>query len=126
MPWSIEYVEQTKIIKTIYTEPITLEELKDAAQTNLMLAVEKQTGLFLADCSEFKLSGKVIDIYQLGLFLEGLSRKLDLPIKEAMIEPVNANNVSRDLHFYENVANNRMVYVRVFQEEELGIQWLLE
>ncbi|MBL8078670.1 MAG: hypothetical protein JNM55_11955 [Anaerolineales bacterium] len=124
MSWKISYLEDQKIIKTVYTEPITLEETKEAAMANALLAGEKQTGLFLADCSTFQTDANLVDIYELGKFLESLSLRMHISIKEAMIEPPNVHNVSRDLQFYENVANNRMVRVKIFQDHDAAISWL--
>lgn len=124
MSWKISYMEDLKIIKTVYTEPITLEETKEAAMANALLAGEKQTGLFLADCSTFHADAKLADIYELGEFLESLSLKMNIHVKEAMIEPPNLYNVSRDLQFYENVANNRMIRVKIFRDQDAAISWL--
>ena len=126
MPWEISYLEELKVVQTIYTEPITLEDLKDAAVNIIALALEKQTGLFLADCSKFTQSGNTMDIYKLGAFLESISSTFPMNIKEAMVEPSNAQNVTNDLRFFETVANNRMIKVKVFKDSQAAIDWLIE
>lgn len=125
MPWKISYLEDTKIIKTIYTEPITLDELKECAMANFSMAAEKQTGLFLGDCSSFTQQGSTMDIYKLGKFLESISLELRIHIKEALIEPSNIQRVSSDLRFFETVTNNRMIKARIFQDTESALEWLL-
>ncbi len=125
MPRKISYLEDTNIIKTIYTEPITLDELKACAMENFSMATEKQTGLFLGDCSSFTQQGNTMDIYELGRFLESISHELRINIKEALIEPPDIQRVSSDLHFFETVTNNRMVKARVFQDMQSALEWLL-
>ncbi len=125
MPWEISYLEDLKIIQTIYTQPSTLEELKEAVLSNLNMAREKQTGLFLADCSSFTESGRTMDIYELGNFLEVVSKDIKLSVKEAMIEPHNIRSVTNDLRFFETVAQNRMIKVRVFHNYADAIDWLV-
>ena len=125
MPWKISYIEDLKIIQTVYTQPSNLEELKEAVFANLNIAKEKQTGLFLADCSSFTESGKTMDIYELGNFLELVTKDIKLNIKEAMIEPLNAKSVGNDLRFFETVAQNRMIKVRVFHNINDAIDWLV-
>lgn len=123
MPWKISYLEELKIIKTVYTDPIRLEELMEAVQANIKLAKEKQTHLFLGDSTAQSQSGSTMDIYQLGQFIESLN--VDLNFKEAMVAPKGHGKVVEDLHFYETVTNNRMIRVRLFQDIETAIEWLV-
>ena len=126
MPWELSYLEDLKIVQTIYTEPFTLEDLKDAALSAMTLAQEKQTGLFLADCSTFTQSGNTMDIYKLGAFLESINVNFHLHIKEALIEPPGVQNVANDLRFFETVATNRMIKVKVFKDTKAALIWLVE
>lgn len=125
MPWKMTYLEDLKIIKTVYTDPLPLEELQEAALSGLALAMEKQTEFFLADCSALTQTGNTMDIYKLGAFLESISVSSKINIKEALILPPNAQNVTRDLKFFETVVNNRMIKAKIFQDAEEAIGWLI-
>lgn len=123
MPWKISYLEDLKIVKTVYTEPAKLEELIEAVTANISFAKEKQTNLFLGDCTALTETGATMDIYQLGQFIESL--QADWAIKEAIVAPANRRNVVDDLRFFETVAQNRMIKVRMFQDIEIAIDWLV-
>lgn len=122
MPWKISYLEDLKIVKTVYTEPAKLEGLMEAVKANISFAKEKQTNLFLADCTALTETGATMDIYQLGQFIESL--QADWSVKEAIVAPSTRQNVIEDLHFFETVAQNRMIKVRMFQDIETAIDWL--
>lgn len=123
MPWKLSYLEDLKIVKTVYTEPAKLEELMEAVAANIIVAKEKQTNLFLGDCTSLTETGETMDIYELGLFIESL--QANWAIKEAIVAPINRKNVVKDLHFFETVAQNRMIMVRLFEDIEVAIDWLL-
>lgn len=123
MPWKLSYLEDLKIVKTVYTEPAKLEELMEAVAANIIVAKEKQTNLFLGDCTALTETGETMDIYELGLFIESL--QANWAIKEAIVAPINRKNVVKDLHFFETVAQNRMIMVRLFEDIEVAIDWLL-
>ena len=123
MPWKISYLEELKIVKTVYTEPAKLEELLEAVVANLAFAKEKQTNLFLGDCTALTETGATMDIYQLGQFLESL--QADWTIKEAIIAPSARQNVIDDLHFFATVPQNRMIRVRLFQDIQSATEWLM-
>lgn len=123
MPWEITYLESIKIVKTVYTEPVTLEELVNAAIATLKVAQEKDTHFFLGDCTELTENGSVLDIFKLGEFLESL--KADWNIKEAVIAPKTRKNVIEDLSFFETVTKNRDIKVRLFLDENEAIRWLI-
>ena len=123
MPWKLSYLEDLKIVKTVYTEPAKLEELMEAVAANIIVAKEKQTNLFLGDCTALTETGETMDIYELGLFIESL--QANWAMKEAIVVPINRKNVVKDLHFFETVAQNRMIMVRLFEDIEVAIDWLL-
>ncbi len=123
MPWVITYLESLKIVKTVYTEPAKLEELVTAAIATLQVAQEKDTHLFLGDCTELTENGSVLDIFKLGEFLESL--KADWYIKEAVIAPKGRTNVIEDLSFFETVTKNRDIKVRLFLDKNEAVKWLL-
>ena len=123
MPWKISYLESQKIIRTEYTDPFMPEDFLKVIAENILIAKEKQTNLFLADCTDLTRSGNVIDIYQLGNMLQAMNAEIH--IKEAIVVMKQKGNVVSDLQFFETVANNRLINVRLFFDLETALAWLV-
>ncbi|MBK6791277.1 MAG: hypothetical protein IPG80_01760 [Anaerolineales bacterium] len=123
MPWKISYLENQKIIRTEYTDPFMPEDFLKVIAENISIAKEKQTNLFLADCTDLTRSGNVIDIYQLGNMLQAMNAEIH--IKEAIVVMKQKGNVVSDLQFFETVANNRLINVRLFFDLETALAWLV-
>ncbi len=123
MPWKISYLESQKIIRTEYTDPFMPEDFLKVIAENISIAKEKQTNLFLADCTDLTRSGNVIDIYQLGNMLQAMNAEIH--IKEAIMVMKQKGNVVSDLQFFETVANNRLINVRLFFDLETALAWLV-
>ncbi len=123
MPWKISYLESQKIIRTEYTDPFMPEDFLKVIAENISIAKEKQTNLFLADCTDLTRSGNVIDIYQLGNMLQAMNAEIH--IKEAIVVMKQKGNVVSDLQFFETVANNRLINVRLFFDLETALAWLV-
>lgn len=123
MPWKISYLESQKIIRTEYTDPFMPEDFLKVIAENISIAKEKQTNLFLADCTDLTRSGNVIDIYQLGNMLQAMNAEIH--IKEAIVVMKQKGNVVSDLQFFETVANNRLINVRLFFDFESALAWLV-
>lgn len=123
MPWKISYLESQKIIRTEYTDPFMPEDFLKVIAENILIAKEKQTNLFLADCTDLTRSGNVIDIYQLGNMLQAMNAEIH--IKEAIVVMKQKGNVVSDLQFFETVANNRLINVRLFFDFESALAWLV-
>ncbi|MBK7448996.1 MAG: hypothetical protein IPJ47_06050 [Anaerolineales bacterium] len=123
MPWKISYLENQKIIRTEYTDPFMPEDFLKVIAENISIAKEKQTNLFLADCTDLTRSGNVIDIYQLGNMLQAMNAEIH--IKEAIMVMKQKGNVVSDLQFFETVANNRLINVRLFFDLETALAWLV-
>lgn len=123
MPWTLSYLEETRILLTVYTNPLTLADLKDATMANVALATEKQSYRYLGDCTALAPGGSTLDIYQFGCFLAGLG--LDPASKEAIVLPLSPG-AADDLRFYETVTRNRGIDVRVFEDRDDAIRWLIE
>ncbi|MBK9780738.1 MAG: hypothetical protein IPP55_11920 [Anaerolineales bacterium] len=123
MPWKISYLENQKIIRTEYTDPFMPEDFLKVIAENISIAKEKQTNLFLADCTDLTRSGNVIDIYQLGNMLQAMNAEIH--IKEAIMVMKQKGNVVSDLQFFETVANNRLINVHLFFDLETALAWLV-
>lgn len=124
MPWVLRYIDDLKIVHTIYTQPVSLDELREAVAANAKLAAEKDTNLFLGDCSTFVQSGPTLGIYQLGTFIASMNDRFN--IKEALVVPQEPSTVAEDFRFFKTVATNRSLNVRLFHDVESAIAWLLE
>ena len=121
MPWTIELIDEYQIIETIYVGGIPGDELQAAALANLEMSREKNTWLFLGDCTKAESGQSLFDIYQLVAFFESVNLPHDM--KEAIVLPISSEAVS-DLQFYETVAQNRGYNVRVFNNRTEAVGWL--
>lgn len=121
MPWTLSYHEEYAVVETVYTDPLPPEELRDVIRANLVLAKEKGAVRFLGDCTRLSHESSALSIYALGDFIA----TLEVPpgLMEAIILPV-APAAERDLRFYETVALNRGLQVRVFDDRASALLWL--
>jgi hypothetical protein len=122
MPWTVNFLEDRKVVETKFTGDLEPIEVRDAVVASLDIATKNDTYLYLADCTRLKESGSLLDIYELGKFIETLAP--DRKIKEAVIIP-KTNRAVGDLKFYETLTVNRGFNVRLFEEREEGLQWLV-
>ncbi|MBK9964059.1 MAG: hypothetical protein IPP07_03805 [Holophagales bacterium] len=121
MPWTLSYDEEYAVVETVYTDPLSPEDLRDVIRANLVLATEKGATRFLGDCTRLSRESSAQSIYALGDFIA----TLEVPpgLKEAILLPV-APEAERDLRFYETVALNRGFQVRVFDDRAGALLWL--
>ena len=117
-----DYIEELKIIESIFGEKVTIEEMKTKASEAVELGVQKGTNLFLVDCTHLKKGGSIVQLYSIGDYYEkldiGLGTKQAVVLSEA-VEP------QRDIRFYETAIRNRGYDVRVFADRSEAIAWLV-
>lgn len=122
MPWSIYYDEKTKIIETKYDGLMSGKEVEAAAKETLDLGREKNTNLYLGDCTTLQQSKSLFDIYSLMKCL--LNLKVEKNNREAIILP-EFKMTAELLQFYETLALNRGFQVKIFADRETALSWLL-
>ena len=123
MPFVIRFLEDTRILETVYSDPLSLDELKAAARDNLAQAAEKGTYRLLADCTAMQSGGAIVNNYALGNYI--LSLRPDPKLREAVLLPASAR-VAGELKFFEDVAQNRGIQVRTFASREDAVRWLTD
>jgi hypothetical protein len=121
MPCKVELVEN-RFIRLDYTGEITQDEFLGAFYDALSKSKETGVVLFIADLrystggpSNFELFYKV-DSYDEN----GVLRNM----KEAVIFPIY-DPESEQVKFYETICRNRGFNVRIFNDYDRGLDWLL-
>ena len=124
MPYSIEYDEQG-IISIKVQGALTMMVLRTYAMDAVRLAKEKDCFRVLTDLQEAKLKLSMLELYNLPKVLSEIAATAGLQayqFKRAQVIPDD----EKLLHFFENVARNRLQNVRLFHDVESARQWLLE
>ncbi len=122
MPINTQFIEELKIIESVFGEKVTIDDMKVAARQALELGTQKGTSLFLVDCTHLVKGGTIVQLYSMGDYYEKLNL---LPgIKQAVVLS-KAIGVQRDIRFYETATRNRGYDVRVFADRSEAIAWLL-
>jgi len=123
MSWTSEFNPELGIIETIFSVEMTGVEVREV--TSFLISLGRKTGTtkFLVDASEIILVASIFDLYSLpaGQYVdEGADRSscvaLVIPRDEKAIEA---------FRFYETACRNRCWNVRLFQERQSAVNWLL-
>jgi len=123
MPWTTTFLGELRVVESVYIEPLGAEELMAAAKEAIEVARRAGTTLFLGDCTGLGPSGSVLDIYQLGRFLETVF--MGQVGREAILLPASPD-AAENLKFYETVMRNRGLEVRLFRDRDTALRWLAE
>ncbi len=121
MPWKINYLETEQIVETFYEGNLSGAEVRKAAKASLTMGLEKNTHLFLGNCTTLQPSRSLFDIYEIAKFL--LELKPSRLSKEAILLP-DMELSANQMRFYETLGRNRGFEIRVFNDREQAIQWL--
>lgn len=123
MTWRIEFDAEHGIVETLYSGWMSPSELKDAVEATLSVAREHAAMRYLSDCAGLQGGHSVFDLYGIVDFLEscGFSRLS----KEAVIFP-QLEHAAREVEFWETSSKNRGFNVRLFNDRDSAIAWLLE
>lgn len=122
MPWTIKYLEEHQIVETTYDGKLSGREIKEAGRASLSLAAQKNTILYLGDCTTLQPSRSLFDIYEIVKFL--LDLKPNRFSKEAILLP-KVELSANQMRFYETLGRNRGFEVCVFEDREEAIRWLI-
>jgi hypothetical protein len=116
------FIGENKYIEILYSGNVSNDELIDAVLKAKVLSEENGTNVFLADCSNMSGGHSIIDLYNLILLYEqlGLSRTL----REAILLPAMPDTIE-NVRFYETASLNRGYTVRLFENREEALGWLL-
>ncbi|MBL8016696.1 MAG: hypothetical protein JNK43_05445 [Ignavibacteria bacterium] len=122
MPFKINVSESNDYICLNYHGSITNTELTDSIIG--CQEIYKKTGLslFLADCTNMLAEHSILDIFSKVDSFESLEMKKDF--KEAIIITKDSESLDK-LNFYETACLNRGYNVRIFENKEDALKWLL-
>ncbi|MDD5361932.1 MAG: hypothetical protein PHN88_07345 [Ignavibacteria bacterium] len=123
MAWQVKYLEDLQIIETIFSGYMKKQELFAAIESAIAESQKMNATKFLSDCSCLEGGHSLFDLYEKAneLFSSGLSKNL----KEAIILP--ALSIQHDkVDFWKTVSNNLGFNVRVFQDRDEAIEWLMK
>lgn len=124
MTHQVEFRKEQAIIETVYTGNANILEVFAAIRENLALSKQYQTHRFLVDCCLLvDEKGKVFENYEVGTYLGKLIPEFPRGFREAMILP-SSPTAAQNLRFFETVARNRGINVRVFDTREEALAWL--
>lgn len=121
MPWHLAYNEAQQFIELTYSGAIDKTELSDSAAACVALMAQHQNNRVLGDCSTLDFVHTLTDLY----FLSDWVAKLKLPrFREAMVLPSAALS-SDAVRFWQTTCVNRGLNVKVFDNREAALKWLL-
>jgi hypothetical protein len=123
MPWELRMIEESQIIETVFSGINSMNELVQAVQTNMEMGQKHGINRFLADCTALDGGTSLTDIFHLAEFYDSLP--IDRHLKEAVLLPVLPDAKS-DLQFFETTTRNRGFDIRVFEDRQAAIDWLLD
>jgi hypothetical protein len=123
MPWNVRAVQESSFLEVVFTGAVTPKELQAASKQSLSIAREKGLTRLLSDCSAFKGGHSVFDLFTLANDLKAES--IALVLKQAIILP--GNQEAADLvRFWETTCANRGILVRIFDDRQRAVDWLVE
>ena len=122
MPWRASVNPDVPIIETYYSGVLTQSELSAAVHETIELCRTYGRTLLLGDCTALVGGHSVVDLYVLADFV--MASGIGHTIKEAVLLPelpASAENVK----FWETTCYNRGFSVRLFNDREGALKWLL-
>lgn len=123
MPWKICVHPEFPIVETSYTGIIAPKEMFEAARETISIAHEKGVTRLLSDCTAFKGGHTVFDLYTLAEDVK--ADRISRVLKEAIIIPEGLESVQL-VRFWETTCANRGITVRIFNDRQGAIDWLMK
>lgn len=123
MPWSMESIDEGRILKVLIQDPMSSDEVTDMVQKSTGLVVERQVPRVVIDCGSTQMRVPTMDIFKLPDLYVSLGMSRDTHI--AVIMP--KDGFKRDRYeFYEDVCRNRGYFVKLFEQEDEAWKWVRE
>lgn len=125
MSWQAVHDNNMGILEVEFSGSPDIDELKEAVLFSLDLCRINQITRVLADCTRLVTANddSIMKNYELGVFYESL--RIEAVKKEAILLPVSEKAASM-MRFFETIARNRGLNVRVFSKREEALEWLLD
>lgn len=122
MPWKINHNTDQNIIELTYFGQVTANDLTDAFMAAKDLSQKEDIKKCLADCTDMLGGHSIMNLYAIIELLEGF--KLHR-LKEALLLP-SLQASKKDVEFYETACVNRGFNVKIFNNYQQAVEWLLE
>jgi hypothetical protein len=123
MPYTINFLDKEGIVEIVSFGKLTIEDFINQGKEAIELALKKNTNLFLADDSDIVGPVKISVIISLPDFWERFSA----PRTNRMAVLISKDEtLHEDFNFFENVCINRGWNVKLFDNKEDAIEWLLK
>ena len=123
MPWHATLSPDFPVVETSYSGMVTAPELSQAVKATFELGLTHGVSRFLADCSALVGGHTIVDLYGIAEALT--STQIASTLKEAVLVPALSAS-AEDVRFWETACINRGMRVRVFQDRQCALDWLLE
>lgn len=121
MSWHVAFNKALQFIELTYAGAVDGKELGASAAACVALIERHQTSRVLGDCSALDGGHTLADLYFLSDWVAGLK----LPrFREAMLLPPAAAS-SEAVRFWQTTCINRGLSVKVFDNRETALEWLL-
>lgn len=123
MPWHISVWDEPPIIETHYSGVMTPAEVTEAAWQTIAVARCQGITRLLGNCATLEGGHSIADLYFLADSL--VSGGNATQFKEAVLLPKHPATQGL-AWFWENTCRNRGIQVRVFDDRQSAVDWLLE
>lgn len=122
MTWTVAVNPLGPFLAVVYTGTVTPEELKQSAAETLDLARSHNIVRVLADTRGLQGGHSLADLYFLS---DWLVQKQAFRLREAVLMPVSAA-AQDNARLWETACFNRGLNVKVFNDRDAALTWLLE
>jgi hypothetical protein len=122
MPWTLTHWPDLAVIETVYSGRIGASELRSAVESTI--SAFRSTGALrvLSDCTRLEGGHSIVDLYALVDLLGSLA--LPASFREAILLPQQPF-AAEDVRAWETFCVNRGILVRVFQDRQAALDWLV-
>ena len=123
MPWTAGLDPEKPLVVTHYAGELTPQDLQDAFVGTLELMTSSNRMRLLADCSQLKGGHTIADFYYLADAIAAIPAGRRM--REAVLLPALPGSIEA-VGFRETTCANRGLNVRVFDQRDAALAWLLE
>ncbi len=124
MPYNITYNEEHKIIESVFTGTVNIEDLIDLMKSETDLSLRHDCYLSLIDFTRAKIDIDTMTIYNIPNLIEQIARPLG-ENKHKTRWAMLANKSDVNLAFIEIVTQHRGLKLQLFNSTDIAMLWLL-
>jgi hypothetical protein len=122
MSFTVKYNPELSIIESVLVDNLTSKDLRMHEAQSIALAMKNKANRFLSDATAATIKVSISDLYNLPEFYQdqGLRR----PVLIAVLSPTSEAG-KKLVDFYETVCLNRGWTVKIFDERQEALDWLM-